>query len=83
MHTEPVVDIHGRLKRGAWYALVVVASVLAAGGVFDAVWRFRQGDPWGLLSMLLGLLFWYWIGMGAWRRARTSPLTTSSPEQCP
>ena len=68
-----MVDVHKQLKRGRWYALAVVASVLVAAGVLDAVWRFRQAGPWGLLSMLLGLLFWYWIGMGAWRRARTSP----------
>ncbi|HEV2068177.1 MAG TPA: hypothetical protein VGR26_00115, partial [Acidimicrobiales bacterium] len=83
VHTERVVDVYERLKRGCWYALAVVASVLAAGGVLDAVWRFRQADPWVLLSMPLGLLFWYWIGIGAWRRARSAALTTSSLEQCP
>jgi hypothetical protein len=47
--------------------LVSVVSLIAAATVFDAVWRLFHGDLLCLIT--LPLLFWYWIGVGAWRRA--------------
>jgi hypothetical protein len=49
--------------------LVGVVSLIAAATVFDAVWRLFHGDLLGLITLPLALLFWYWIGVGAWRRA--------------
>jgi hypothetical protein len=49
--------------------LVGVVSLIAAATVFDAVWRLLHGDLLGLITLPLALLFWYWIGVGAWRRA--------------
>jgi hypothetical protein len=50
-------------------ALAAVATLMAVGGVTDALWRVVHGDFVGLVTLPLGLLFWYWIGVGAWRRA--------------
>ncbi|HET6920600.1 MAG TPA: hypothetical protein VFI46_14210 [Jiangellaceae bacterium] len=52
-----------------WLALAAVATLLAVGGVMDALWRVVHGDFVGIVTLAFGLLFWYWIGVGAWRRA--------------
>jgi hypothetical protein len=49
--------------------LAAIATLMAVGGVLDALWRVVHGDLVGLVTLPLGLLFWYWIGVGAWRRA--------------
>jgi ABC-type transport system involved in Fe-S cluster assembly fused permease/ATPase subunit len=50
-------------------ALATVATLLAVGGVMAGLWRVVHGDFVGIVALPLGLLFWYWIGVGAWRRA--------------
>ena len=53
-----------------WLILGALASVLALLSVIDAVWRLAHADWVGLLTLPVSLLFWYWIGAGAFRRAR-------------
>ena len=42
---------------------------MAAGAIFDALWRLAHSDLVGFVTLPVALLFWYWIGVGAWRRA--------------
>jgi hypothetical protein len=57
-----------RPNRG-WQVLAIVSLVLGALGVIGGVVRLLDGDLTGLLGVAWAALFWYWIGMGAWRRA--------------
>jgi hypothetical protein len=50
-------------------ALAAVATLIAVGGVTDALRRVVHGDFVGIVTLPLGLVFWYWIGVGEWRRA--------------
>jgi hypothetical protein len=52
-----------------WLALAAVATLMAVGGVTDALRRVVHGDFVGIVTLPLGLVFWYWIGVGEWRRA--------------
>jgi hypothetical protein len=65
------VDVTGqrRWRQPGWLVLATVATLMAVAGVLDALWRVVHGDFVGLVSLPLGLLFWYWVGVGAWRRA--------------
>jgi hypothetical protein len=69
----PGQDVHvvGVRRWGnlGWLALAAVATLLAVGAVVNALWRVVHGDLVGLVTLPFGLLFWYWIGVGAWRRA--------------
>jgi hypothetical protein len=67
-------EMDRRRARGpdyAWGLLMVAAAVLLVLSVTDALWRgILRGDWSHVLSVPFGLLFWYWIGMGSWRRTR-------------
>ena len=52
-----------------WLWVAAIASLMAAGGVSEALWRLAHSDPVGLVNLPIALVFWYWIGVGAWRRA--------------
>lgn len=69
MCSERMVRLHRR-KQAGWYAVVVLASLFGPAGVFNALWRVRRGDPWRLVSAATSVLFWYPIGVRAWRRAK-------------
>jgi hypothetical protein len=49
--------------------LCVVAGILAAGVVVNAVRAVFAGELGVLLPISLVFLFWYWISVGAYRRA--------------
>ena len=59
---------HGRRHLG-WRVLSVLAGLLAAGVVVNMVRAVFAGQLVFLLPGSLSLLFWYWIAMGAHRRA--------------
>lgn len=58
----------GRRHPG-WMTLCVVAGVLAAGVVVNAVLAVFHGDLLLLVPISLAFVFWYWISVGAYRRA--------------
>lgn len=59
----------GRGRDHAWAAFAVVMLVLLVGAVFDALWRVVfDGDWLRLLVLPVAVLFYWWWGMGAWRR---------------
>ena len=64
----PVAEVRRR-KRAGWLLVTAVASLMAAGAIFDALWRLAHSDLVGFVTLPVALLFWYWIGVGAWRRA--------------
>jgi hypothetical protein len=51
--------------------MCVVTGVLAAGVVVNAVRAVFAGELTLLLPMSLAFLFWYWLSVGAYRRAVT------------
>jgi hypothetical protein len=53
----------------AWAALAVVMAALAALNLSACMFFLLRGDLAALIGAPIGLLFAYWIGMGAWRRA--------------
>jgi hypothetical protein len=59
---------HGRPHLG-WRLLSIVAGLLAAGVVINMVRAVFAGELVLLVPATLALLFWYWIAMGAHRRA--------------
>ena len=59
----------GRRRHPGWMTLCVVAGVLAAGVVVNAVRAVFHGDLMLLLPISFVFLFWYWISVGAYRRA--------------
>ncbi len=59
-------------RRVGWLILAAVSSLMAALALLDAVYRLFVGEPLRLLWLVVGIPFWYWIGVGAWRRANRS-----------
>jgi hypothetical protein len=58
--------------------LSVVAGCFAVGVFANAIRAVFQREYWFLLPGSLAFLFWYWICVGAYRRATTRP--TATPE---
>ena len=58
-------------RHPGWMALCVIAGVLAAGVVVNAVLAIFHGDLVLLVPISLAFVFWYWISVGAYRRAVT------------
>jgi hypothetical protein len=67
-HYAPVSEV-GRRKRAGWLLLAAIASFMAVGAVLDAMRRLAHSDLVGLVTLSVALTYWYWIGVGAWRRA--------------
>jgi hypothetical protein len=62
--------------------LVAIAAALIGAFVVGRVtWTLaREGVSIGLLlSMAVSLLFWYWVGVGAWRRTIWSRCRPKGP----
>ncbi len=49
--------------------LAMVSALMSGVAVLNGAWRLFHGDLVGLVGVPIALVFWYWIGMGAWRRA--------------
>ena len=60
----------GRRSPGFWRGVAVIAGLMAGLELFGALWNVFYGDAWRAAYLPLSLIFWYWIGAGAWRRAR-------------
>lgn len=59
-----------RARDYLWSGLAAVFALLCAGSVFDAGWNLLvEGNPWRLAGLPVAVLFWFWLGMGAWRRS--------------
>lgn len=58
-----------------WVVLAVVSAVLAASQVAAAVVGLVTRN-WAGVAALPGTVFWYWIGVGAWRRRRPAATRT-------
>lgn len=53
----------------AWAAFAAVMLLLFVGAVVNAVWGLATRGAWiGLLGIPLAGIFYWWLGMGAWRR---------------
>jgi hypothetical protein len=52
----------------AWALLAGLMAVLTVLNMAACVYVLVHGHPLALLRMPVGLLFGYWVGMGAWRR---------------
>ena len=61
----------GRRPHRGWMTLCIVAGLLAAGVVANGVRAVFHGDLLLLVPIALAFLFWYWISVGAYRRAVT------------
>ncbi len=57
-----------RARDYAWAALAVVVAALAVLNLAACLFFLLRGNIGVLLTAPVGLLFSYWIGMGAWRR---------------
>ena len=56
-------------KDYAWALVTGVVALLAAAAVFNAMWRLVvEGSALPLLGLPLAALFYWWVGVGAWRR---------------
>ena len=53
-------------------ALAIVCSVFAVMALANAVAGLAVGEPLQVLWLVAWLPFWYWIGVGAWRRSDQS-----------
>ena len=62
-----------------WRGVAVVAAAFAGLELFGAVWNLLYGNAWRAAYLPLGLVFWYWIGVGAWRRGHRAPDAASDP----
>ena len=47
----------------------MVGALFGLGTGINAVRAVFEGELWFLLPAGVSMLFWYWIGMGAYRRA--------------
>lgn len=56
-------------RHPGWMLLCVVAGSFAAGVVVNSVRAVFAGQLTLLVPMSLAFLFWYWISVGAYRRA--------------
>ena len=61
--------MQGGRRHLGWRVLSIVAGLLAAGVVVNMVRAVFAGQLLFLVPASLSLLFWYWIAMGAHRRA--------------
>lgn len=53
----------------AWGAFSIGMLVLMIGSVVDALWRIVvDGDWWGVVLLPIAGIFYWWWGVGAWRR---------------
>ncbi len=53
----------------AWTALSVIATLVAALAVFDAIWMAVADGKWlALLGIPLVATVWFWVAVGAWER---------------
>jgi hypothetical protein len=59
--------------------LSVVAGFFAVGVIANAIRAVFQHEYWFLLPGSLAFLFWYWICVGAYRRAITRPAGLHAP----
>lgn len=66
------------LRRWGWYGLAAVGGVAFVGTAIGGAWglglALRDGELGGAVlgagPVVLGLVFWRWISLGAWLRAR-------------
>jgi hypothetical protein len=58
-----------RAGRGRWWALGVVATLMAWSSVVNGLWALTEGDVFAFVTLPLPLAFCWWIGAGAVRRA--------------
>jgi hypothetical protein len=53
----------------AWAAFSIGMLFLLVGSVLDAFWGMVfDGDWWRLVLLPIAILFYWWWGVGAWRR---------------
>jgi hypothetical protein len=52
----------------AWAAFSIGVLLLLVGSVLDALWGVVDGDWWRLVLLPIAILFYWWWGVGAWRR---------------
>lgn len=59
-----------RARDDAWAGLAAVVALLCAGSAFDAGWNLlAEGSPRRPAGLPVSVLFWFWLGTGAWRRS--------------
>ena len=51
-----------------WAAFAFVMAVLGVLGVVSGLWRALTGEPLKLVAVPIGIAFYYWFALGAWRR---------------
>jgi hypothetical protein len=56
-------------RHKGWITLAVACSMLALVALVSAMSALFGGEPFRALWLAVALQFWYWIGLGAWRRA--------------
>jgi hypothetical protein len=76
--TVPVIT--GRWRRGGWWALATCALVFGVGALISGVAALSFHHYYLAAHLPVALLFWYWIGVGAVRRATRVLLTTVLPD---
>ena len=61
----------------AWAAMTFVMLLLFLGALINAVWALATGGSWvAVVGVPVAAIFYWWLGMGAWRRtAWGSPRT--------
>jgi hypothetical protein len=53
----------------AWAVFAVVMLLMLIAAIFNALWGLATRGTWfGALGVPLAGIFYWWLGMGAWRR---------------
>jgi hypothetical protein len=72
--TEDAAEVQSTGRDYGCGLVALIAALLLVGSVVGAIVRlYADGLSLSLVfSLVVSLLFWYWIAMGAWRRTTWS-----------
>jgi hypothetical protein len=81
-HSTPTIDPVPTRSPSAiqfWRVVAVVCGLLLASELVGIGLRVSSGRRFSLLDAVAGLVFWFWMAKGAWRRTRPSSVERESP----